>query len=141
MALWQIFSLIAVIALILEMVVPTQFFFNFAVAGVFTALLSLFVNSWNALIIDFIILSLLSIWLIRPILLRHKEDKSKETGMDGKYIGQIVKAISPITKTSGVITIYEERWEARTLNDEEIPEGAEVRIVKNDSLVLYVERV
>ncbi len=141
MTLWQIFSVIAVISLILEILVPLGFFLNFMVAGILTALLSLFVNSWNALIIDFIILSLLSVWLIRPLLLKHREDKSKETGMDGKYIGKVAKVIIPVTKNSGAITIYDERWDARTLHNEEIPEGAEVKILKNDSLILYVERV
>lgn len=141
MALWQIFSIVAVVAVILEIIVPSAFFLNFAVAGVLTALLSLFVNSINALIIDFIILSILSIWLIRPILLRRKDEKDKQTGLDDKYIGKIVKVTEPVTTNSGAVTIYDERWNARIESGDEIPVGAEVKIVKNDSLVLYVERI
>ncbi len=141
MALWQIFSIIAVVAVILEIVIPSGFFLNFAVAGVLTALLSLFVNSWNALIIDFIILSLLSIWLIRPLLLRHRENKDNQTGLDGKYIGKTAKVTETVTKNSGTVTIYDERWDARIMDGEDIPAGAEVKIVKNDSLILYVERI
>ena len=44
-------------------------------------------------------------------------------------------------KFSGAITIYDERWEARTDSDETIPAGAEVRIIKYDSLILTVERI
>ena len=141
MALWQIFSIVAVVAVILEIIVPSAFFLNFAVAGVLTALLSLFVNSINALIIDFIILSILSIWLIRPILLRHKDEKDKQTGLDDKYIGKIVKVTETVTTNSGAVTIYDERWNARIESGDEIPVGAEVKIIKNDSLVLYVERI
>lgn len=141
MALWQIFSIVAVVAVILEIIVPSAFFLNFAVAGVLTALLSLFVNSINALIIDFIILSILSIWLIRPILLRRKDEKDKQTGLDDKYIGKIVKVTEPVTTNSGAVTIYDERWNARIESGDEIPVGAEVKIIKNDSLVLYVERI
>ena len=141
MALWQIFSIIAVVAVILERVIPSGFFLNFAVAGVLTALLSLFVNSWNALIIDFIILSLLSIWLIRPLLLRHRENKDNQTGLDGKYIGKTAKVTETVTKNSGTVTIYDERWDARIMDGEDIPAGTEVKIVKNDSLILYVERI
>ncbi len=141
MALWQIFSIIAVVAVILEIVIPSGFFLNFAVAGVLTALLSLFVNSWNALIIDFIILSLLSIWLIRPLLLRHRENKDNQTGLDGKYIGKTAKVTETVTKNSGTVTIYDERWDARIMDGEDIPAGTEVKIVKNDSLILYVERI
>ena len=141
MALWQIFSIIAVVAVILEIIIPSAFFLNFAVAGVLTALLSLFVNSWNALIIDFIILSLLSIWLIRPLLLRHRDNKDNQTGLDGKYIGKTAKVTEAVTKNSGAVTIYDERWDARIQEGEDIPAGSEVRIIKNDSLILYVERI
>lgn len=74
-------------------------------------------------------------------MVKQKEAKEKETGMEGKYIGQIVKVIEPITKYSGAITIYDERWEARVESDETIPAGSEVKIIKNESLVLTVEKI
>ena len=61
--------------------------------------------------------------------------------MKAKYIGKIVKVIEPVTKYTGAITIYDERWEARTENDETIPTGSEVKIVKYESLVLIVEKI
>ena len=93
------------------------------------------------LTVIYVILSILFILLLRPILLRNRESKLQETGMEGKYIGKIVKVIEPVTKFSGAITIYDERWEARVDSDEEIPAGSEVRIVKYDSLVLTVEKI
>jgi len=141
MALWQIFSIVAVIAVILEIVIPSGFFLNFAVAGVLTAVLSLFVTSFNALIIDFIILSLLSIWLIRPLLMKSRAANVKKSELDDKYIGETAKVVETVTKNSGVITIYEERWDARTLGEEDIPAGSDVKIIKNDSLILYVEKI
>lgn len=141
MEFWQIFSIAAVVALILEIVVPSAFFLNFTFAGIAIAILSLWVHSWNVLIISFIVLSLISIWLIRPILLRKKDGKDYKTGLDGKYIGKTARVIDTVTKSSGAITIYEERWDARCVNDEEIPSGSEVRIVRNDSLILYVEKL
>ncbi len=142
MVLWQVFSIVAVICIILEMVVPSMFFLNFAIGGVITAVISLFVNDFNMLTIDFIILSLMSVFLLRPLLLRTiKPSKDKETGINAEYIGKVVKVIEPVTKNSGAITIYDERWNARVESDEEIPAGCEVRIIKNDSLVMYVERV
>ena len=67
--------------------------------------------------------------------------KEQKTGMESKYIGQVVKVISPVTKTSGAITIYGERWEARTDGDSEIAEGANVKIIRNESLIMFVEEV
>ncbi len=141
MVLWEIFAIAGLAFLILEMVVPSMFFLNLALAGFVTALIALFIKSWIVLTFIFVVLSILSILLLRPILIKQKESKERETGMEGKYIGQVVKVIEPVTKFSGAITIYDERWEARVESDETIPAGSEVRIVKNESLVLTVEKL
>ena len=141
MVLWEIYAISGLAFLILEMVVPSMFFLNLAFAGFITAIVALFIKSWIVLTFIFVILSILAILLLRPILVRQKEAKENETGMEGKYIGQIVKVIEPITKYSGAITIYDERWEARVESDETIPAGSEVKIIKNKSLVLTVEKI
>lgn len=141
MVLWEIYAISGLAFLILEMVVPSMFFLNLAFAGFITAIIALFIKSWIVLTFIFVILSILAILLLRPILVKQKEAKEKETGMEGKYIGQIVKVIEPITKYSGAITIYDERWEARVESDETIPAGNEVKIIKNESLVLTVEKI
>lgn len=141
MVLWEIYAISGLAFLILEMVVPSMFFLNLAFAGFITAIIALFIKSWIVLTFIFVILSILAILLLRPILIKQKEAKEKETGMEGKYIGQIVKVIEPITKYSGAITIYDERWEARVESDETIPAGSEVKIIKNESLVLTVEKI
>ena len=141
MVLWEIYAISGLAFLILEMVVPSMFFLNLAFAGFITAIIALFIKSWIVLTFIFVILSILAILLLRPILVKQKEAKEKETGMEGKYIGQIVKVIEPITQYSGAITIYDERWEARVESDETIPAGSEVKIIKNESLVLTVEKI
>lgn len=141
MVLWEIYAISGLAFLILEMVVPSMFFLNLAFAGFITAIIALFIKSWIVLTFIFVILSILAILLLRPILVKQKEAKEKETGMEGKYIGQTVKVIEPITKYSGAITIYDERWEARVESDETIPAGSEVKIIKNESLVLTVEKI
>ena len=141
MVLWDIFAIVGLISVILEMIVPSMFFLNLALSGFLTAVLALFIDSWIYLTVIFVVLSIMSILFLRPILLKHKESKEQETGMQGKYIGKIVKVIEPVTKYSGAITIYDERWEARVDGDETIEVGAEVKIVKNESLVLTVEKI
>ena len=140
MVLWQFFGIIALIALILEVVMPTFFFLNFALAGAITAIASLFVTKFIYLVGIFVGLSLLSILLLRPIFL--KEPKAK-TNFDSEYKDKIVKVVENITSDSGVITIYGETWQARLEHPEDgqIDSGCDVRIVRNDSLILFVERV
>lgn len=141
MSLWEIYVIAGLGFIILEMTMPSMFFLNLAFAGFVTAVTALFVQDWVTLILIFVLLSILSIILLRPVLLKHRETKEQQTGMEGKYIGKIVKVIEPVTKFSGAIRIYDERWEARTECEETIDVGTEVRIVKYDSLILTVEKI
>ena len=141
MSLWSIFAIAGLGFIILEMIVPSMFFLNLAIAGFVTALFALFIDSFYSLVVIFACLSILSIMFLRPMFLKNKTSKEQETGMEGKYIGKIVEVIEPIGKFSGAITIYDERWEARCETDEPIPTGEKVKIIKNESLVLTVERI
>ena len=141
MSLWEIYVIAGLGFIILEMTMPSMFFLNLAFAGFVTAVTALFVQDWVTLILIFVLLSILSIILLRPVLLKHRETKEQQTGMEGKYIGKIVKVIEPVTKFSGAIRIYDERWEARTECEETIDVGTEVRIVKYDSLILTVKKI
>ena len=141
MILWEIFAIAGLVFHILEMLVPSMFFLNLAIAGFITAIIALWINNWITLTILFAIFAILSIAFLRPILIKNKKNKETETGMEGKYIGKIVKVIEPIDKSSGAITIYDERWNARADVEEPIPAGSEVKIIKYDSLVLTVEKI
>lgn len=137
--MWQIFAVVGLICLILEMTIPTMFFLNFAVAAFITAACSIYIYEVTALIIIFATVSLISLLFLRPLLVK-KTHKSQETGIAAKYIGKTAKVIDTITPEKGAISIYDERWEARA--DHEIPTGKEVIIERNESLVMYVkERV
>lgn len=139
--LWEIFTIAGLVFIILEMLVPSMFFLNPAIAAVITALVAVWITNWVTLTIVFVVLSIASILFLRPLLIKDKRSKEMQTGMENKYIGKIVKVIEPITKFSGAITVYDERWEARVDSDETIPVGSEVKIVKNESLVLTVEKI
>lgn len=64
---WQIFVIAGIVSVIFEMVLPSMFFLNFAIAGFITAIISLFVTDLTVLTIDFAVLALLSIIILRPI--------------------------------------------------------------------------
>ncbi len=141
MEIWMVFVIIAIIAIIVEIFVPTMFCVNFAVAGIITAIISVFWGTFTANLIIFAILSVLFILLLRPLLLK-LTNKAPGSDFNTDYLGKIVKAIEPINMQSGAVTIYEERWEARLKTEgEEIPAGSDVEIVGNESTILFVERV
>jgi membrane protein implicated in regulation of membrane protease activity len=139
--MWQIMGILGVVFFVLEIFTPAMFFINLAFASFVTAAVSVFVSDLNMLILTFVVFSGIFLLVLRPVLMNLRTTKSQKTGMESKYIGQSVKVISPITKTSGAITIYGERWEARFNGEGEIAEGENVRIIRNESLIMYVERI
>ncbi len=141
MEIWMVFIVVSIIAVILEIVFPSLFCINFAFAGLLTAFISLFWGSWLTLTFVFLGISLVSILFIKPLLSKTLKIESS-ADFKSEYVGKIVKTIEPVNSTSGAVTIYDERWEARTVgNAEEIPSGCDVKIVSNDSLTLFVEKI
>ena len=140
MLVWHFLCVIGIAFVILEIFTPSMFFLNFALAAFITAGISLITLNKFALVLAFFLLSFLSFVFLRPILLR-RNSKDTETGMEGKYIGKTARVTEEVTAERGVITIYGERWEARCENGEVIPAGAEVKILRNDSLIMYVTKI
>ena len=142
MILWQLFVCIGFAFLILELTMPLTFFLSLAIGAFVTAIVSVWILSKFVLIPVFAVLSVVSLLVFRPFLAKNKQnEKSQETGIDGKYIGKIAKVIKTTNQNEGVISIYGERWNARSLNGEIILAEESVKIVKNESLIFYVERV
>ena len=139
MELWQIIGIICIGLIILEIFTPTLFFLNLAIGAFITGIVSLWYKDISGLIVIFAVLSAVILIFIRPLLYKKTPDENK-TGIEGKYIGKTARVDEEISRESGVISIYGERWEARAENDETIPAGTEVKIVRNDSLIMYVEK-
>lgn len=137
--MWQFLCVVGIAFVILEIFTPSMFFLNFALAAFITAIASLVTLNHFALVLIFFVFSFISFVFLRPILLR-RNSKDTETGIEGKYIGKVAKVTEEVTKDRGVITIYGERWDARCLGEQSIPAGADVKIVKNDGLIMFVER-
>jgi len=141
MQYWQILVMVGAIFIIIEMFTPVLFFLNLALACFVTAVVAYYVFDWNILVPIFVISSAIFLLFLRPILVKTKIGLNQKTGVDEKYIGKIAKSTEAVTATAGIVSIYDERWNARSENGEIIPAGAEVRIVRNESLTLFVEKV
>ena len=140
MSLWQLLAVCGIAFLILEMFTPSMFFLNFSLAAFISAVLSLYTKNPYTLVVSFFVFSFVSFIFLRPVIMK-RFSKSNETGMNSKYIGQKAKTESEVGENSGVITIYGERWEARSENGDLIPQGVEVKIIRNESIIMYVEQI
>ena len=139
MVLWEFIVICGIVFILLELFIPSMFFLNFALAAFITAIVSLFTAKMLTLVLVFFVFSFLSFAFLRPLLLKRKS-KEIETGVNDKYIGKKAKVIEDVSSDNGAISIYDERWNARTEDGSNIPAGSEVEIVKNDSLIMYVKK-
>lgn len=137
---WQLLIFAGVLFIIVEIFTPILFFLNLAIACFVTAIFALYITDWNILVPVFVVLSAMFLFFLRPLLIKARTNGQK-TGVEEKYIGKIAKVTETITSNSGVVSIYNERWEARTNDGEEIPAGSDVKIVRNESLILFVEKI
>ncbi len=143
MTYWQIFLIVAIIAFVLEMFTPAMFFLSIAIAALVTAIVAVWLLDIHWLVIICTFLSVSILLFIRPLMKKFMHEMPKSVDFNSEYIGKIVKVTEEITNSTGAIAVYGERWDARLADEhaELIPAGAEVKIVRNESIVLYVEKV
>lgn len=138
MTVWELLVIAGIGFVILELFTPSMFFLNFALAAFITAVASLYTTKMITLVLIFFVLSFLSFIFLRPLILRRNK-KETETGVNDKYIGRTAKVVEDVTSGSGTISIYDERWNARTEDGSIIPAGSDVLIVRNESLIMFVK--
>lgn len=134
--LWQIWCISGVIFFIIEVFSPTMFFFNLALACFVVA-----ISAWLglALILQVIIFGIFStiflLWL-RPFFIKTKNGDKPETLE--MYVGKTATVLEDIDAENGKIAIFGEEWQAKSLNGEKIAKGGYAKIIKNDSIIMYV---
>ena len=141
MELWLIWIVCGITFFIIELFTPMLFFMNLALACLFAAIGAYYdiLFAWQVFI--FVGMSSLLLIFLRPILMKNITTKDTETGIEGKYLGQNAKTVLPTNNTNGRIAIYGEEWIARSLDGEEIPANSNVKIIKNDGTIFYVEKI
>lgn len=137
--MWQIWAVIAVICLILELSSGDFFIICFSIGAVF-ALISAVVGLsiyWQIFI--FAVFSLLSVLFVRPVALRwlHKNEPNKPSNADALLgrTGKVTEAIS--IGNSGYVQIDGDMWKAVSSTD--IPVGTTVRVIGRESTIVTVE--
>ena len=117
--LWHYFAIAGIVFVVIEILTPTTFFVNLALACFVTA-----------------IASGVFMYLLRG--LRHRKTVDAGTGMN-RYVGQRAKVLEDVDDKGGVISIFDERWNARSIDGGKYVNGIFVRIVKEENLVMFVE--
>ena len=141
MYLWQLYIVVGLACIIFEMLVPSMFFLNLAIAAFFSAAAAYIglATIWQVLI--FGIFAGILLGFLRPILIKNVQKEDTTTGLDEKYLGQKAKTIRPTGENDGRVTIYGEECVARSVDGSEIPEGIDVKIVRNEGTIFFVEKI
>ena len=140
MEIWLIWIIAGVIFFIIELFTPMLFFLNLAFACLLAAIGAYFDIAFVWQMFIFVGMAVLLLIFLRPILMKNISTSDTQTGIESKYIGQNAKTIMPTNNLEGRIAIYGEEWIARSENGE-IPADCDVKIIKNDGTIFYVEKI
>ena len=137
--MWQIWAVVAVVCLILELSSGDFFIICFSIGAVFAVIgAAAGLNIYWQLFI-FAMFSLLSIFFVRPVALRwlHKNEPNRATNADALLgrtgrVTEVIKANEP-----GYVQIDGDMWKA--VSQATIPVGTTVRVVDRESTIVTVE--
>lgn len=139
--LWQVWLIVSFLCLILELTNGDFFIFCFAVGGIGGLLTSLVTDSLMIQVIVFAIISLLSIFFVRPVILTYFHKAGRKSNADA-LIGRIGKVTDAIPQGGfGYVQIDGDSWRSHTTDGGPIDKGAKVKVVSMDSIILTVKKI
>ena len=137
--LWQVWAVVSIVCLILELSSGDFFIICFSIGAVFAIIAAVIgLNVYWQLFI-FAIFSLLSIFFVRPVALRwlHKNEPNRASNADALIgrTGKVTEAIN--VNEPGYVQIDGDLW--RAVSDDTIEEGETVRVIDRESTIITVE--
>ncbi|KGN75020.1 hypothetical protein HQ47_03685 [Porphyromonas macacae] len=140
---WQFWLIAGLVLFILELFTPGFLLACFGVSAIIAAIPTLFGFHPIWAILTFAVCSVLSLWLLRPLMLRlskRPEVATNTRALIGRKV-KVVEVIDPETD-NGLVKVDGDIWMAKTLDNEKeiLPIGTDVIIVDQKSLVLYVRK-
>ena len=140
---WQIWAVVAVVCLILELTAGDFFIICFSIGAVFAAISDPLGLGFYWQIGVFAVFTLLSLYFVRPFALRylHKGEENRVSNADA-LIGRKGRVVETIEKGGfGRVAIDGDVWKAVCDADQEVPVGAYVKVKSRESIIITVETV
>lgn len=140
----QIWLIIAIAFLILEIITPGFVLANFAVGAIGAAITAFFGGALAIQLIVFAVMCLISFITIRPILRRTllKDDKNQVQTGAAALVGRttVVTERIPNDLERGRVQIDGDSWQAVSADSNAIEVGERVRVLSVDSTTVVVRR-
>ncbi len=140
--LWQLWVLVTVVCLILELTSGDFFIMCFAIGAVVTAIAAALGLGFYGQLAVFVVASVLSIFFVRPKLckLLHGKRRERPSNADA-LMGRIGRVSEAIEQDGyGRVAIDGDDWKAVSADGSYIPLGQNVRVVGRESIIITVEK-
>lgn len=138
---WQIWAIVAVVCLILELMAGDLFIICFSFGAVAAAIVAgLGLNGYFQLA-AFSVFTLVCLFWVRPFAKRylHKGEDSRVSNADA-LMGRQGRVVETVKADSfGRVQIDGDIWKAVTKAGADIPEGTNVKVVGRESTIITVE--
>jgi len=139
---WEIWIMITILLLIVEVFFPTFLAVSFALGCVLSALFAFWGYPLKIQLFSFSFGTILSFIFARPLMIKHthKSNGNFETNVYA-VVGKIGKVIVAIdhSKNQGRVLVEGDNWKAETEDETLINEGQNVEILKVNSTTLIVK--
>lgn len=139
--MWQIWAIVAIVCLILELSSGDFFIICFSIGAVFAVIAAAVGLDAYWQIAIFALFSLIAIFTIRPVALRylHKNEPNKPSNADA-LLGRTGRVTEEIpAEGTGYVQIDGDQWRAVSSTKTAIATGTTVRVVNRESTIITVE--
>lgn len=138
--LWQMWAVVAVVCLILELTAGDFFIICFSIGSVFAAITAALGGGIYLQLLMFAVFTLISLFWVRPFAQRylHKGEDNRVSNADALIDrkGRVVETVK--AEGFGRVQIDGDIWKAVTNEPADIPEGRNVRVVGRESTIITV---
>lgn len=141
--LWQMWAVVAVICLILELTAGDFFIICFSIGAFFAAVTAALGGGIYLQLAMFAVFTLISLFWVRPFAQRylHKGEDNRVSNADAlmNRHGRVVETVK--ADGFGRVQIDGDIWKAVTNDQQDIPVDANVRVVGRESTIITVEKL
>ena len=138
---WQLWAVVAVVCLILEMMAGDFFIICFSIGSLFAALVAAMGGGIYLQLTAFAIFTLVCLFWLRPFAKRylHRGEDVRISNADALLgrKGRVVETVK--AGGSGRVQIDGDVWKAVTTGERDIPEGTTVTVTDRASTIITVE--
>jgi len=142
--IWHYWLIAAILFGILEIFIPSFIVLNFGVGALFATVAAAFDMSTEWQIAIFAVGSLVSFFVVRPLMIKYgfKKSDNVKTNVDAMSgrTGKVTERIDNEANT-GRAAIDGDDWRAKTLDGSIIEPGVMVEVEKIESIIIYVKPI